>query len=98
MKDRCLVETSAHREGKAIRLRSSRSEYEKRKKEGQKSSDATPSHLYIPKTLFLENSDKLGLHIEAVINEDEMRPKLSLYEPSAYRYTVYATKSKIVHV
>ena len=80
------------REKEAKELRNSNNEYEKKKKEGQKTSGSTPDHLYIPKSLFLNNAEKFGLKIDAILDEREMNPDLSFYDPSNYRYTVYATK------
>jgi len=79
-------------EQQAKQLRNSESDYEKKKKEGQKGSGSVPDHLYIPKSLFLSNAKKVGLQIDAILDEREMTPDLSFYGPSNYRYTVYATK------
>ena len=79
-------------EQRAKQLRNSENDYEKKKKEGQKSSGIIPEHLYIPKSLFLSNARKFGLQIDAILDEREMSPDLSFYGPSNYRYTVYATK------
>ena len=81
------------REEEAKELRDGKkNKYEKKKKEGQKTAGGTPDHLYIPKSLFIDNAEKFGLKIDAILDHREMTPDLSFYGPSAYRYTVYATK------
>ena len=79
-------------EEEAEELRNGKSEYEKKKKEGQKAAGGTPDHLYIAKSLFLDNAEKFGLRIDKILDERAMTPDLSYYGPAAYRYTVYATK------
>ena len=79
-------------EEEAKELRNGKSEYEKKKKEGQKAAGGTPDHLYIAKSLFLDNAEKFGLRIDKILDERDMTPDLSYYGPAAYRYTVYATK------
>ena len=85
------------REKEAKEMRNSNNDYEKKKKESQKSSGSTPDHLYIPRSFFLNNAEKLGLKIDAILDEREMNPDLSFYGPSNYRYTVYATKVATLH-
>jgi hypothetical protein len=34
----------------------------------------------------------LGVRVDAIIDESDMKPSLSFYEPSQYRFTVFATK------
>ena len=70
------------------------SEYEKKKLANRKSDAKTPPHFFIPKSLFLENAANFGLRVDAILDERKMETNLSFYEPSAYRYTVYATKIK----
>ena len=85
------------REKEGKELRNSNNDYEKKKREGQKSSGGSPDHLYIPRSLFLNNAKKFGLKIDAILDEREMNPDLSFYGPSNYRYTVYATKVAALH-
>ena len=81
------------REEEAKKLRDGKkNKYERKKKEGQKTAGGTIDHLYIPKSLFIDNAEKFGLKIDAILDERDMTPDLSFYGPSAYRYTVYATK------
>ena len=70
------------------------SEYEKKKLANRKSDAETPPHFFIPKSLFLENAAAFGLRVDAILDERQMETNLAFYEPSAYRYTVYATKIK----
>jgi ubiquinone/menaquinone biosynthesis C-methylase UbiE len=58
----------------------------------QQKRGATPGHLYYPKEFFLETLPKLGVRVDAIIDESDMKPSLSFYEPSQYRFTVFATK------
>ena len=50
----------------------------------------TPPHLYIPKSLFLDNANALGIQIHNIVDEKDLA--LDNYEMSKYRYTVLATK------
>ena len=46
--------------------------------------------------VFLNNAEKFGLKIDAILDEREMNLDLSFYGPSNYRYTVYATKVAVL--
>lgn len=41
---------------------------------------------------FYEHASKLGLRIDAIVDEFTLLDKLPFYQPARYRYTVFATK------
>ena len=52
----------------------------------------TPPHLFIPKSFFYSTETKLGIKIDAILDESDMKPDISFYSASQWRYTIYATK------
>ena len=57
------------REEEAKKLRDGKkNKYERKKKEGQKTAGGTIDHLYIPKSLFIDNAEKFGLKNDPILD------------------------------
>jgi len=72
-------------------MRQSSSYYQS--KEYSKRSASTPSHLFYPKSFFLDSAEKLGIRIHAIVDECDMAKIVEIFEPAKLRYTVFATKN-----
>jgi len=84
--------SDAGREAEAKSLRGASDYYQNKQKKNINGS--APRHLYYPKSFFRENLPKMGVRVDVIIDERDMTPPLDFYEPSQYRYTVFATKLK----